>query len=195
VVLGLRLAVTMPTTCGFPNCKFRSRYRGADDNRHFYRVPKKPPILRERWLQAIGRTEDTIVNQEVSTNPSYSITSSSISPHPVINVVVVFADDAIKLLLLLLLPSRDIPIVKVYSFVVQTAQPLKLSERGPRTTATTTTTKTTATTTTTTARTKSRENIRQTRRPVKLEKLRQKRLKTPKKIKTTLEEEKVVGKE
>ena len=27
------------------------------------RVPKKPPVLRERWLQAIGRTEDTIVNQ------------------------------------------------------------------------------------------------------------------------------------
>ena len=29
----------------------------------FYRVPKKPSILRERWLEAIGRTEDTIVNQ------------------------------------------------------------------------------------------------------------------------------------
>ena len=53
----------MPTTCGFPNCKFRSRYRGSDDTRHFYRVPKKPSILRERWLEAIGRTEDTIVNQ------------------------------------------------------------------------------------------------------------------------------------
>ncbi len=53
----------MPTTCGFPNCKFRSRYRGTDDTRHFYRVPKKPSVLRERWLEAIGRTEDTIVNQ------------------------------------------------------------------------------------------------------------------------------------
>ena len=53
----------MPTTCGFPNCKFRSRYRGSDDNRHFYRVPKKPAVLREKWLEAIGRTEQTIVNQ------------------------------------------------------------------------------------------------------------------------------------
>lgn len=53
----------MPTTCGFPNCKFRSRYRGYHDNRHFYRVPKKPAVLRERWLEAIGRTEGTIVNQ------------------------------------------------------------------------------------------------------------------------------------
>jgi len=53
----------MPTTCGFPNCKFRSRYRGSDDNRHFYRVPKKPAILRMRWLEAIGRTEETIVSQ------------------------------------------------------------------------------------------------------------------------------------
>lgn len=54
---------TMPTTCGFPNCKFRARYRGSDDTRHFYRVPKKPVVLRERWLIAIGRTEETIVNQ------------------------------------------------------------------------------------------------------------------------------------
>uniref|UniRef100_A0A1I8G8E5 THAP-type domain-containing protein n=1 Tax=Macrostomum lignano TaxID=282301 RepID=A0A1I8G8E5_9PLAT len=38
-------------------------YRGSDDNRHFYRVPKKPAVLRERWLEAIGRTEDTIVSQ------------------------------------------------------------------------------------------------------------------------------------
>ena len=53
----------MPTTCGFPNCKFRSRYKGTDDPRHFYRVPKRPSILRERWLEAIGRTEDTIVGQ------------------------------------------------------------------------------------------------------------------------------------
>ena len=53
----------MPTTCGFPNCKFRSRYRASDDNRHFYRVPKKPTVLRDRWLEAIGRTEETIINQ------------------------------------------------------------------------------------------------------------------------------------
>ncbi|THD23028.1 Zinc finger C2CH type [Fasciola hepatica] len=53
----------MPTTCGFPNCRFRSRYRGTEDNRHFYRVPKKPAILRKRWLEAIGRTEETIVSQ------------------------------------------------------------------------------------------------------------------------------------
>ncbi|KAF6779083.1 hypothetical protein AHF37_02119 [Paragonimus kellicotti] len=53
----------MPTTCGFPNCRFRSRYRGAEDNRHFYRVPKKPVALRKRWLEAIGRTEETIVSQ------------------------------------------------------------------------------------------------------------------------------------
>jgi len=58
--------LVMPTTCGFPNCKFRSRYRGHHDNRHFYRVPKKPAPLRERWLQAIGRTEGTIVNQVAS---------------------------------------------------------------------------------------------------------------------------------
>ena len=58
----LRLCI-MPTTCGFPNCKFRSRYRGGDDHRHFYRVPKKPFALRLRWLQAIGRTEQTIINQ------------------------------------------------------------------------------------------------------------------------------------
>lgn len=55
----------MPTTCGFPNCKFRSRYRGYHDNRHFYRVPKKPAVLRERWLEAIGRTEGTIINQQL----------------------------------------------------------------------------------------------------------------------------------
>ena len=55
----------MPTTCGFPNCKFRSRYKGTDDPRHFYRVPKRPAILRERWLEAIGRTEETIVGQVV----------------------------------------------------------------------------------------------------------------------------------
>ncbi|VDN33022.1 unnamed protein product [Dibothriocephalus latus] len=53
----------MPTTCGFPNCKFRSRYRGFEDNRHFYRVPKKPAILRHKWLEAIERTEATIVSQ------------------------------------------------------------------------------------------------------------------------------------
>ncbi|VDD76804.1 unnamed protein product [Mesocestoides corti] len=53
----------MPTTCGFPNCKFRSRYRGFEDNRHFYRVPKKPAVLRNKWLEAIGRTEANIVSQ------------------------------------------------------------------------------------------------------------------------------------
>ncbi|XP_022080614.1 C-terminal-binding protein 1-like isoform X2 [Acanthaster planci] len=53
----------MPTTCGFPNCKFRSRYKGTEDPRHFYRVPKRPTVLRERWLEAIGRTEETIVGQ------------------------------------------------------------------------------------------------------------------------------------
>ncbi|XP_033113384.1 C-terminal-binding protein 1-like isoform X1 [Anneissia japonica] len=53
----------MPTTCGFPNCKFRSRYKGTDDPRHFYRVPKRPSVLREKWLEAIGRTEETIVGQ------------------------------------------------------------------------------------------------------------------------------------
>uniref|UniRef100_A0A914UKL6 THAP-type domain-containing protein n=1 Tax=Plectus sambesii TaxID=2011161 RepID=A0A914UKL6_9BILA len=53
----------MPTTCGFPNCKFRSRYRGQEDNRHFYRIPKRPQVLRQRWLEAIGRTEETVVSQ------------------------------------------------------------------------------------------------------------------------------------
>uniref|UniRef100_A0A915E3Q4 THAP-type domain-containing protein n=1 Tax=Ditylenchus dipsaci TaxID=166011 RepID=A0A915E3Q4_9BILA len=53
----------MPTTCGFPNCKFRSRYRGQEDNRHFYRIPKRPTQLRQRWLNAIGRTEETVVSQ------------------------------------------------------------------------------------------------------------------------------------
>ncbi|CAD5215468.1 unnamed protein product [Bursaphelenchus okinawaensis] len=53
----------MPTTCGFPNCKFRSRYRGQEDNRHFYRIPKRPLVLRQRWLRAIGRTEETVVSQ------------------------------------------------------------------------------------------------------------------------------------
>ncbi|CAD6190559.1 unnamed protein product [Caenorhabditis auriculariae] len=53
----------MPTTCGFPNCKFRSRYRGQEDNRHFYRIPKRPQVLRQRWLSAIGRTEETVVSQ------------------------------------------------------------------------------------------------------------------------------------
>nr|CDS26722.1 Zinc finger C2CH type [Hymenolepis microstoma] len=53
----------MPTTCGFPNCKFRSRYKGFEDNRHFYRVPKKPTALRAKWLEAIGRTEANIVSQ------------------------------------------------------------------------------------------------------------------------------------
>uniref|UniRef100_A0A914C1E1 THAP-type domain-containing protein n=1 Tax=Acrobeloides nanus TaxID=290746 RepID=A0A914C1E1_9BILA len=53
----------MPTTCGFPNCKFRSRYRGQEDNRHFYRIPKRPLVLRQRWLKAIGRTEETVVSQ------------------------------------------------------------------------------------------------------------------------------------
>ncbi|PIO53775.1 hypothetical protein TELCIR_24877 [Teladorsagia circumcincta] len=53
----------MPTTCGFPNCKFRSRYRGQEDNRHFYRIPKRPQVLRQRWLLAIGRTEETVVSQ------------------------------------------------------------------------------------------------------------------------------------
>ena len=57
----------MPTTCGFPNCKFRSRYRGQEDNRHFYRIPKRPQVLRQRWLLAIGRTEETVVSQ-VSSN-------------------------------------------------------------------------------------------------------------------------------
>uniref|UniRef100_A0A915KJD5 THAP-type domain-containing protein n=1 Tax=Romanomermis culicivorax TaxID=13658 RepID=A0A915KJD5_ROMCU len=53
----------MPTTCGFPNCKFRSRYRGQEDNRHFYRIPKRPAVLRQKWLEAIGRTEATVVSQ------------------------------------------------------------------------------------------------------------------------------------
>ncbi|VDN91458.1 unnamed protein product [Brugia pahangi] len=57
-------ACLMPTTCGFPNCKFRSRYRGQEDNRHFYRIPKRPQVLRQRWLLAIGRTEDTVVSQD-----------------------------------------------------------------------------------------------------------------------------------
>lgn len=82
----------MPTTCGFPNCKFRSRYRGADDNRHFYRVPKKPPILRERWLQAIGRTEDTIVNQGVSSTLGDISTTFSPPPSLFVHVVVVRTD-------------------------------------------------------------------------------------------------------
>ena len=56
----------MPTTCGSPNCKFRSRYKGFEDNRHFYRVPKKPAILRDKWLEAIGRTEANIVSQVCS---------------------------------------------------------------------------------------------------------------------------------
>uniref|UniRef100_A0A915PSN9 THAP-type domain-containing protein n=1 Tax=Setaria digitata TaxID=48799 RepID=A0A915PSN9_9BILA len=60
----------MPTTCGFPNCKFRSRYRGQEDNRHFYRIPKRPQVLRQRWLLAIGRTEDTVVSQ-VRMHPLY----------------------------------------------------------------------------------------------------------------------------
>uniref|UniRef100_A0A0N5ABW3 THAP-type domain-containing protein n=1 Tax=Syphacia muris TaxID=451379 RepID=A0A0N5ABW3_9BILA len=55
----------MPTTCGFPNCKFRSRYRGQEDNRHFYRIPKRPLVLRQGWLNAIGRTEETVVSQKV----------------------------------------------------------------------------------------------------------------------------------
>ncbi|VDK63498.1 unnamed protein product [Onchocerca ochengi] len=58
-------ACLMPTTCGFPNCKFRSRYRGQEDNRHFYRIPKRPQVLRQRWLLAIGRTEDTVVSQDI----------------------------------------------------------------------------------------------------------------------------------
>uniref|UniRef100_A0A8R1XVS4 THAP-type domain-containing protein n=1 Tax=Onchocerca volvulus TaxID=6282 RepID=A0A8R1XVS4_ONCVO len=58
-------ACLMPTTCGFPNCKFRSRYRGQEDNRHFYRIPKRPQVLRQRWLLAIGRTEDTVVSQAI----------------------------------------------------------------------------------------------------------------------------------
>lgn len=57
------LPPVMPTTCGFPNCKFRSRYRGQEDNRHFYRIPKRPLVLRQRWLKAIGRTEETVVSQ------------------------------------------------------------------------------------------------------------------------------------
>ncbi|XP_078588255.1 C-terminal-binding protein 1-like isoform X1 [Branchiostoma floridae x Branchiostoma japonicum] len=36
---------------------------GSDDPRHFYRVPKKPAVLREKWLEAIGRTEETLVSQ------------------------------------------------------------------------------------------------------------------------------------
>ncbi|KAL5960870.1 C-terminal-binding protein 1 [Taenia solium] len=60
-LLGTRFR--MPTTCGFPNCKFRSRYKGFEDNRHFYRVPKKPAVLRDKWLEAIGRTEANIVSQ------------------------------------------------------------------------------------------------------------------------------------
>ncbi|KAF7633024.1 THAP-type domain-containing protein [Meloidogyne graminicola] len=51
----------MPTTCGFPNCKFRSRYRGQEDNRHFYRIPKRPAVLRHAWLNAIGRSEETVL--------------------------------------------------------------------------------------------------------------------------------------
>lgn len=33
------------------------------DNRHFYRIPKRPIALRKRWLEAIGRSEETIVSQ------------------------------------------------------------------------------------------------------------------------------------
>nr|CAD2163802.1 unnamed protein product [Meloidogyne enterolobii] len=51
----------MPTTCGYPNCKFRSRYRGQEDNRHFYRIPKRPAVLRQAWLNAIGRNEETVL--------------------------------------------------------------------------------------------------------------------------------------
>lgn len=111
----------MPTTCGFPNCKFRSRYRGADDNRHFYRVPKKPPVLRERWLQAIGRTEDTIVNQEIPTNPSSS--SSSTSQPPFVHVVVHCDDDARTLATSSSTsPSSDYASKRIVCFLVKTAQ-------------------------------------------------------------------------
>ncbi|CAB3399502.1 unnamed protein product [Caenorhabditis bovis] len=34
-----------------------------EDNRHFYRIPKRPQVLRQRWLSAIGRTEETVVSQ------------------------------------------------------------------------------------------------------------------------------------
>uniref|UniRef100_A0A1I7ZUS1 THAP-type domain-containing protein n=1 Tax=Steinernema glaseri TaxID=37863 RepID=A0A1I7ZUS1_9BILA len=37
--------------------------RGQEDNRHFYRIPKRPQVLRQRWLHAIGRTEETVVSQ------------------------------------------------------------------------------------------------------------------------------------
>lgn len=67
----------MPTTCGFPNCKFRSRYKGCEDNRHFYRVPKKPAALRDKWLEAIGRTEANIVSQVRLT-----LTIAALSHHP-----------------------------------------------------------------------------------------------------------------
>ncbi|KAI6176642.1 C-terminal-binding protein 2 [Aphelenchoides bicaudatus] len=36
---------------------------GHEDTRHFYRIPKRPLILRQRWLKAIGRTEETVVSQ------------------------------------------------------------------------------------------------------------------------------------
>uniref|UniRef100_A0A914NGL6 THAP-type domain-containing protein n=1 Tax=Meloidogyne incognita TaxID=6306 RepID=A0A914NGL6_MELIC len=48
-------------TEGYPNCKFRSRYRGQEDNRHFYRIPKRPAVLRQAWLNAIGRNEETVL--------------------------------------------------------------------------------------------------------------------------------------
>ncbi|KAL3114515.1 hypothetical protein niasHT_011644 [Heterodera trifolii] len=36
-------------------------YRGQEDNSHYYRIPKRPPILRQAWLCAIGRIEETVL--------------------------------------------------------------------------------------------------------------------------------------
>nr|VZI48538.1 unnamed protein product [Spirometra erinaceieuropaei] len=85
----------MPTTCGFPNCKFRSRYRGFEDNRHFYRVPKKPAILRHKWLEAIERTEATIVSQ-VPHGPVLAIVYDT----EVINIEMLAQIDTLELIVL-----------------------------------------------------------------------------------------------
>ena len=55
---------TMPTTCRvFQTVSSDPVIEVPTTRDTSTEFPKKPSVLRERWLEAIGRTEDTIVNQ------------------------------------------------------------------------------------------------------------------------------------
>lgn len=68
----ISVIVIMPTTCGYPNCKFRSRYRGTEDNRHFYRV-RDLEIFNDYHQNIISNCAVILTGAEKACHPSSGV--------------------------------------------------------------------------------------------------------------------------